>query len=94
MYDLTGEITTKFDGSGDTWIVDAIAGTGREIDLQVGSAGTAGHFGILIDEAKFQNPTKDYGGDAQTVTVPFTAVHNTSGNLCTFTVSDGVDQSW
>jgi len=95
LYDITGEITAKYDAATDSLIADAIAGSGRELDLQVGSAGVAGHFGMLIDEAQFQAPTKDYANEqGQAITLPFTAVDATGGNLCTFTISDATDQSW
>jgi hypothetical protein len=95
LYDITGNITVKWDTNTNALFANARIGTGWELDLQVGTGGADGHFGILLDEVKHSAPDKDYANEAgQTITIPFTAVHNTGANLCTFTVSDSRDQTW
>jgi len=95
LYDVTGEITCKYDTASLDFISKSLSGVGKEIDLQIGTGGATGHFGILLDEVVFDNTTKDYGDPrGQAITVPFTALNNTGGNTAVFTVSDGLDQTW
>jgi len=96
MYDITGEITVKYDANTDGFIADAIAGTGKEIDLAVGDdTPNAGYFSIVLDEVYFDNPTKDYSGEmGQAITLPFTAALEQGANMAVVSVADGTDRGW
>ena len=95
FYDVTGEITTKYDAASSDFISASVVGTAKEIDLQVGTGGATGHFGMLYDGVVFDNASKDYGDPrGQAVTVPFTAINKNGGNTAVFTVSDAKDQTW
>ena len=95
MYNVTGNIRVKYDTSVQGLIADSIAGTGREIDLAVGTGGQDGHFSALLYDVYFDDISKEYGDPkGQLLNVPFQARNLTSSDLALFTLSDADDRAW
>ena len=95
MYDITGNIQVKYDTAVQGLIADSIAGTGREIDLAVGTGGSAGHFSMLLYDVYFDDIAKNYDEPrGHAITVPFQARNLTSSDLALFTISDANDFAW
>ncbi len=95
-YKVTGNIVTKYDAVSQAYIADMLAGTGRKIQLSIGTVNVAGYFDITLNSCIFGDGTdKDYGRpEGQAISLPFTAVYDGSNALATVTVGDGVDQVW
>jgi len=95
-YDITGEVTLKYDAVTDGFIADAIAGNGKEIDFVVGDdTPAAGYFSIELDEVYFNSPTRGYDDPrGQAITLPFTAALEASANMAVISIADGEDQGW
>ena len=95
QYDVTGNLLVKWDTATDDLLADSKQGNLRELDLQVGSAGVAGHFAVFCDNVAFGDVDDEHGDErGHAVNVPFTALFKTGGGMCTATVADGSDRSW
>jgi hypothetical protein len=95
QYSCSGSITLKWDTNTVGVFADYLAGTEREIDLQVGTPGSDGHLGFLIPEARVEAASKEYGAEqGQAVTFNFHAGHDASNPIITVTLSDANDQAW
>ena len=97
-YSVTGTLTVKYDTAVQAIIADSLAGTGRAIQLAVGTAAAAGHFDMTFNDCFFGDIEKVYGDpEGQKITIPFTAVSDaapTPDTLGTITISDDADQTW
>jgi len=95
-YKIIGNLVVKYDAVSQAYIADALAGTGRKIQLSIGTGGVAGYFDITLNSCIFGDGTdKDYGrAEGQAISLPFTAVYDGANAVATITVSDGVDQTW
>lgn len=97
-YAITGSVDVKYDTAVQGLIADSLAGTGRAVQLAVGTAAAAGHFDMTFNECYFDDIGKDYGvAEGQKLTLPFTAVCDATPSpdtMGTVTISDAVDQSW
>ncbi len=94
-YDVSGSFTVKYDTAVQGIIADSLAGTPRRLELDIGSQGVDGHFGMVLHDCFFGDISKDYGDPrGQALTIPFQVAFNTGGDLAVFTVSDLLDQTW
>jgi len=94
-YDINGTITVKYDTAVQGLIADSLAGTGRKIQITIGTAATLGHFDISLAECFFDDITKDYGDPrGQALSIPFKATWSTGATMAIFTTCDGTDQDW
>jgi hypothetical protein len=89
FFEVTGNLTVKYDTAVQGLIADSIAGTGRAIQLALAT------FDITLAESFFDNIGKDYGeARGQAITIPFKATHSTGTSMAAFTVNDSSDRGW
>ncbi len=94
-YKVSGSLTMKYDAVTQGFIADALAGTGRKIQLSTGTSGAAGYFDVTLYACIFDAVDKDYGRpEGQAIVVPFTAAFDGTNGLALVTVEDGKDQTW
>ena len=96
-YEVTGNISVKYDVAMQGIIAAAIAGTATSIQLACGTDGQTGNFDILMTTCQLLDVAKDYGSpEGQKINIPFIAM-GVSGDATaaiTVTMSDGSDKAW
>ena len=94
-YEVTGSITVKYDPNVQGIIADSLAGTTRALEFDIGTDGAAGYFGQKYDNIYFQNTDRSYETEfGQQLVIPFTALHDSTNQMFTLEVDDGLDREW
>lgn len=91
---VTGELMAKYDDNTEGWDQSFVAnGSGA---IAIGYNDTSSSDLSFAINAKWGEPTKDFGNDAGVaITIPFIGMYETGGAAALVaTVEDGVDRSW